>query len=119
MLIAKYWMRGASASLIHKPGAEGRPRQGVQTALAAQARRTGCNANRRMLLRRLTMNWNQIEGNWKQYKGKVREKWGELTDDDLDVLEGNRDMLIGRLQEIYGKSRDEAEQEVADFEKAL
>lgn len=65
------------------------------------------------------MNWDQIEGNWKQYKGKAQAKWGKLTDDDLDVLKGNRDMLIGKVQEAYGKGRDEAEQEVSDFEKTL
>jgi uncharacterized protein YjbJ (UPF0337 family) len=58
------------------------------------------------------MNWDTIEGKWRQIKGDVRSKWGKLTDDDLDVIAGKRDMLIGRLQERYGRSRDEVEMEV-------
>lgn len=62
------------------------------------------------------MNWDTIAGNWKSAKGKVREQWGNLTDDDLDVIAGKRDQLIGSIQERYGKSRDEAEREVTEYE---
>jgi len=58
------------------------------------------------------MNWDQIEGNWKQFKGKARQQWGRLTDDDIERIAGHRDELIGRLQERYGKTREEAEDEV-------
>jgi uncharacterized protein YjbJ (UPF0337 family) len=63
------------------------------------------------------MNWDRIEGNWKQFKGQVRQQWGKLTDDDLDVIAGKRDELIGRIQEAYGMQRDEAERQVAAWEK--
>jgi len=63
-------------------------------------------------MRRLHMNWDQIEGNWKQFKGKVKEKWGQLTDDELDKIGGRKDQLIGRLQAKYGYGREEAEREV-------
>jgi uncharacterized protein YjbJ (UPF0337 family) len=86
--------------------------------LAASVRLSWCGDNLNVS-QEATMNWDQIEGNWKQYKSKVQAKWGKLTDDDLDVLKGNRDMLIGKVQEMYGKGRDEAEQEVSDFAKAL
>ena len=62
------------------------------------------------------INKDTIEGNWKQFKGKVKEQWGKLTDDDLDVIAGKRDQLVGRLQERAGIARDEAEQEVKDWE---
>lgn len=64
------------------------------------------------------MNWDQIEGNWKQVKGSARAKWGELTADELDQIEGNREKLVGKVQEKYGIARDEAEQQVREFEKA-
>lgn len=64
------------------------------------------------------MNKDTIEGNWKQFKGKVKEQWGKLTDDDLDVVAGKRDQLLGRIQERHGISRDEAERQVSDWEKA-
>ena len=64
------------------------------------------------------MNWDRIEGNWKQVKGKVKEQWGRLTDDHLDVIGGKRDQLVGRIQESYGVSRDEADRQVREWERA-
>ena len=63
------------------------------------------------------MNWDRIEGNWKQLKGKVKEQWGDLTDDDLDVVAGRRDQLAGKVQERYGVAKDEAERQVASWER--
>lgn len=63
------------------------------------------------------MNWDQIQGNWKQVKGRVVEKWGKLTDDDIDVVAGRREQLAGKLQERYGIAREEAEKQVAEFER--
>lgn len=62
------------------------------------------------------MNKQTIEGNWMQLKGKVRETWGDLTDDDVDVIAGKRDQLIGKLKERYGKSTEEVDREVTEFE---
>jgi len=63
------------------------------------------------------MNWDQISGNWKQLAGKVKEKWGNLTDDDLTVVKGKRDQLIGVVQVRYGIAKEEAERQVAEFER--
>jgi uncharacterized protein YjbJ (UPF0337 family) len=63
------------------------------------------------------MNDDRIEGGWKRVKGKVREQWGQLTDDDLDVIAGRRDQLLGRIQQRHGVARDEAEKQVADWER--
>jgi uncharacterized protein YjbJ (UPF0337 family) len=63
------------------------------------------------------MNTDRIEGNWKQIKGAVKEQWGKLTDDDLNVIDGKVDQLSGRLQERYGCSKDEAERQIADWQK--
>jgi uncharacterized protein YjbJ (UPF0337 family) len=63
------------------------------------------------------MNTDQVKGNWKQLIGKAKEKWGRLTDDDWKVIEGQRDQLAGRIQERYGIPRDEAERQVAEFER--
>lgn len=63
------------------------------------------------------MNEDIIKGNWKQLKGNVQKKWGELTNDDLDRIEGSREALVGRIQERYGKTKDEAESEVRDWER--
>jgi uncharacterized protein YjbJ (UPF0337 family) len=58
------------------------------------------------------MNRDTLKGQWMQLKGKVRQQWGQLTDDEIDQMQGNAEMLIGRIQERYGRSRDEAEREV-------
>jgi uncharacterized protein YjbJ (UPF0337 family) len=63
------------------------------------------------------MNWDQIEGNWKQIKGTIKEQWGKLTNDDLDVIAGKRDHLAGKIQEVYGITKDEAEQQLSDWQK--
>ncbi|MGM0631601.1 MAG: CsbD family protein [Pseudomonadota bacterium] len=64
------------------------------------------------------MNQDIFAGNWKQMQGKVKQHWGKLTDDRLDVIAGKRDQLAGEIQEAYGVSKDEAEKQVKDFEKA-
>ena len=63
------------------------------------------------------MNWDRIEGNWKQLKGKVKAQWGRLSDDDFDVVAGRREQLAGKIQERYGIAKDEAERQVADWER--
>ena len=62
------------------------------------------------------MNWDIVEGNWKQFKGKVKAQWGNLTDDQLDVIAGKRTELAGKVQESYGISKDEAEEQIKRFE---
>ena len=63
------------------------------------------------------MNTDQIKGNWKQLVGKAKVKWGQLTDDDWKIIEGKGDQLVEKLQERYGIARDEAERQVAEFER--
>jgi uncharacterized protein YjbJ (UPF0337 family) len=61
------------------------------------------------------MNWDQIEGKWKQLAGSVKATWGDLTDDELTEIAGNREKLEGKIQERYGKTREEARKEVDDW----
>ena len=58
------------------------------------------------------MNRDILKGQWMQLKGKIREQWGELTNDEIDQVQGNAEMLVGKIQERYGRSRDEAEREL-------
>ncbi len=62
---------------------------------------------------------NVLEGKWNQIKGQIKQQWGELTDDDIDRIRGNREEMIGVLQEKYGKSREEAEEELDEFLSAF
>jgi uncharacterized protein YjbJ (UPF0337 family) len=63
------------------------------------------------------MKWDQIEGNWKQIIGKAKEQWGKLTDDDLEVVAGRREQLAGKIQERYGIARQEAEKQLAEWQR--
>lgn len=63
------------------------------------------------------MNWDIVAGNWKQFKGKVKARWGDLTDDQLEVIAGKRIELSGRLQEAYGITKEEAEEQIKSFEQ--
>jgi len=47
----------------------------------------------------------------------MKEQWGKLTDSDWDVIAGKRDQLLGKLQERYGYTREQAERELADWER--
>ncbi len=58
------------------------------------------------------MNRDVLQGQWTQLKGKVREQWGKLTDDDFEQIQGNAEKLIGKLQERYGRNREQAEQDL-------
>ncbi len=53
-----------------------------------------------------------LKGQWKQLRGRAKSAWGKLTDDELDQIDGDREVLIGKIQERYGYTRMQAEQEV-------
>jgi uncharacterized protein YjbJ (UPF0337 family) len=61
------------------------------------------------------MNRDTFKGQWTQLKGHVRKQWGKLTDDDLDQIKGNAQILEGRIQERYGRNKEEAQREVDQF----
>ena len=61
------------------------------------------------------MNDDIFQGQWKQLKGKVKQAWGVLTDGEIDQIGGKRDALVGKLQEKYGWSKMEAENELERF----
>jgi len=61
------------------------------------------------------MNWDQFEGKWRQVKGTVKQRWGKLTDDDLTFIDGSKDKFLGRLQERYGLTKEQAQNQVNDW----
>lgn len=64
------------------------------------------------------MNQDQLEGKWKQLKGSVRQKFGQLTDNDVEQINGSTEKFIGRLQERYGYTREKAQKELEEFQRA-
>ena len=65
------------------------------------------------------MNKDIFDGKWEQVKGLVQKKWGKLTDDDFDVVNGNFKILSGKIQERYGISKEDADEEVEDFKSKM
>ena len=58
------------------------------------------------------MNEDTLKGQWNQLKGSLKQQWGRLTDDDIDQIKGDRDILLGKLQEYYGKNREQNERDL-------
>jgi uncharacterized protein YjbJ (UPF0337 family) len=58
------------------------------------------------------MNKDVFEGKWKQIRGEAKVWWGKLTDDDLDQTAGEFEKFVVVLQERYGYSREQAEEEI-------
>jgi uncharacterized protein YjbJ (UPF0337 family) len=61
------------------------------------------------------MNEDILKGQWNQLKGGLRKQWGRLTDDDIDQIKGERDILLGKLQEYYGRDRQDNERELESW----
>ena len=55
-------------------------------------------------------------GRWNELKGSIQEQWDNLTADDLKQIDGRRDQPVARIQEGYGKARDQVEHEVEAWE---
>ncbi len=58
------------------------------------------------------MNEQEMKGRWTQLRGRAQQRWDRLTDDDLDRIQGREQELVGRIQERYGKGREQAALEV-------
>ena len=58
------------------------------------------------------MNQATFKGQWLQIKGQARKQWGKLTDDEIDQIQGDAEILLGKLQQRYGYTREQAEQEL-------
>lgn len=56
-----------------------------------------------------------MAGDWEKFTLMVKEKWVKLTDDDLTTFGGSSTQLSGLLQQKYGYTRDQADQEINDF----
>lgn len=63
------------------------------------------------------MNWDRIQGQWKQVIGHAKAQWGDLTDDDLEVVAGRRELLAGKIQSRYGVAKDDAERQIAAWQR--
>lgn len=64
------------------------------------------------------MDWERIEGNWKHFKGNAKRHWMKLSDEELEAVAGKRERLAGKIQEAYGLSKEIAEKQLAEWQRA-
>ena len=57
----------------------------------------------------------ELQGNWNEIKGKLKQKYANLTDDDLTFAEGKDDELPGRLQQEFGRTKDDLRKEIGEL----
>jgi uncharacterized protein YjbJ (UPF0337 family) len=61
------------------------------------------------------MNKDILKGQWKQLQGRARQRWAKFTDDDLAQIKGDREVLMGKIQEYYGRTREQAENDLHEW----
>jgi uncharacterized protein YjbJ (UPF0337 family) len=61
------------------------------------------------------VNFDEIKGKFKEWQGDLKAKWGDFTDDDWTEIGGEKDKLVGKIQQRYGRTKEEANREVDDF----
>lgn len=64
------------------------------------------------------MDWDRIEGNWQHFKGNARRHWAKLSEGELEAIAGNRELLAGKIREAYGVSKEIAEKQLAEWQRA-
>lgn len=66
------------------------------------------------------MNKEVLETQWVQAKEFLRDKWPRLTEDDLRQINGRFDQLSDKLQQRYGYTSAQAEEEIRkwNFERS-
>jgi uncharacterized membrane protein YeaQ/YmgE (transglycosylase-associated protein family)/uncharacterized protein YjbJ (UPF0337 family) len=60
-----------------------------------------------------------IESKWEQVRGKIHARWGKLTEQDIAKINGNHAQFIVTLQERYGYAKNEAENQIQSYLKAV
>jgi len=67
------------------------------------------------LFRRNHMDKKIFKGQWSRVKGMVQEHWDYFTDNEVDLINGDWNDLVRKLQEKYGYSESDAEEEIEYF----
>ena len=62
------------------------------------------------------MDWSIIEARWHEYRAAAKRQWDKLSEQQLRGTAGNRLYLVRRVQEAYGLSAEEAEDQVAEWQ---
>ena len=64
------------------------------------------------------MNVDILEGRLRQLGGRLQEKWGKLRNDERCVADGHCLIVYGRMQEKYGRAQDAGLAKKREFDRA-
>jgi hypothetical protein len=62
----------------------------------------------------LIMKWEEVSKNWARNKAELQTEWG-ISDGDFELIAGNKYRLLSKLQELFGITREEAEERLKHF----
>ena len=60
-----------------------------------------------------------IEGQWNQVHDKIHTRWDKISEEDADQINGNHDQFINLLEERYGIAKEEADDQLQRFLRAV
>ena len=63
------------------------------------------------------MSWNIDAESWKSVSVKIKSRWGKINNAALVAIDSKRECLVSQVQELYAVTAEEAESQVASFEK--
>ena len=56
-----------------------------------------------------------MEDQWNRVSEKIHPRWSRLTEEDIDKIDRKHDQLVGMIQERYGITKEEAEEQLQRF----
>jgi hypothetical protein len=62
------------------------------------------------------MDWSIIEVRWQEYLAGAKRQWDKLSEQQLRGTGGKREYVLRRVQEAYSLTREEAEQQLSDWQ---
>ncbi|UCV17525.1 CsbD family protein [Ferribacterium limneticum] len=63
------------------------------------------------------MSWDIDAASWTSVGVKIKSRWGKINNARLAVIDSKREVLVSQVQELYEVTPEEAENQVAGFEK--
>jgi len=60
-----------------------------------------------------------IEGQWNEVRNKIRARLNKITEEEADQINGNHDRIINLIEERYGVAKEEAEDQLQRFLRAV
>ncbi len=70
-------------------------------------------------IREHTVTNTDLEGQWDEVRDKIHARWDKITEEDVDQINGNHDRFINLLEERYGIAKDEAEDQLQRYLRAV